>query len=802
MSSISGDSLPLGEVRWTGNSVLRKEDRRFLLGRGRFTDDVPSERALHLSFTRSPIAAGTIDSIDLSATLASAGVRGAFTAADLGNPGLEALMDRVEFVRTTMPLLAVDRVRFVGEPVVAVVADDAYAAEDGADLADVRVTETQSVMSAGAALAGAGPVHDQAPDGILIDLKMFPDPELDSVIEGSALLIEKTFSGSRLNASPMEGRVCLAEWDDRDEQLVVHVSTQVPHQVRSGLAAVTGLPERSIRVIASDVGGGFGLKCVVGREELIAAMIAMRLHRPVRWVEDRREGLTASFHGHEVTCHVRAGFDAEGRIQGLSADVVCDVGAYSAYPFTCGVEPLMAASEVPGVYKVPHFSSRGRAVSTNKAPTAPYRGVSRPQIVIVMERLMESAARRLGLDPVEVRLRNLIQPDEFPYTGPNGVTYEKGSYRESLELCTQAIEHAGWKSGPTTVPAPITGSPREVLRGIGIACFSERSAYGTETMGQRSMHMTPGYDVVHISMDPSGEVTVTAGTCGHGQGHETTFAQIVADQLSINPDQVKVREGDTDLSSYGWGTWGSRSLVIGGGAAHLAAGKLADRIKRVAADLMEVDVADVELTNGRVRVRGAADVGMSLKEIAETAYWQAQRIHSDDEYLLEARASFDPPGTFSNSTHAALVEIDPGTGDVHVIDYIVVEDCGVMVNPMIVTGQVAGGVTQGIAAALYERLTFDSNGQPLSGSYIDYLVPTAAEIPRLKMQHLETPSANSVTGSKGMGEGGAIGAPAAVLNAVNDALKQCSVEFDSVPVTPDLVLQALAAVESADASAA
>lgn len=774
---------------WTGTSVQRKADRRFLTGRGRYTDDLPSSRALYLAFTRSPVASGSVEHIDLDDARSVDSVRGVFTAVDLGRPGLTAVLDRGEFVRTTMPLLADDSVRFVGEPVVAVVADDAYAAEDGADAVELHITQRTPAMTAADALAGVGPVHPGAPDGVLIDLPMFNDPRVAQELERAALVVHKTFASARVSASPMEARAAVAEWNDRDEQLVLHLSTQVPHQVRSGVAEVLGLPERSVRVIAPDVGGGFGLKCVVGREELVAAVLARKLHRPIRWTEDRRDSLTASFHGHEQSYRVRVGFDANGTLLALDADIVCDVGAYSVYPFTCGVEPLMAASELPGVYKVPYYSARGRAVATNKPPTAPYRGVSRPQIVLVMERVMDAAARSLGLDPVEIRLRNLIQPEDFPYTGSNGITYEPGSYREALELAATKVREAGWRDLPAA---------EGIRRGVGIACFSERAAYGTEVMGQRRMGMTPGYDVAHARMDPSGEVTLTVGTCGQGQGHETTFAQIAADQLGLTPDQISLREGDTDISSYGWGTWGSRSLVIGGGAAHVAAGRLADRLRVIAADVLEVDAADVELAEGNARVRGAADTAVSLADIARMVHWQAHRLPHGDEYLLEARGEFDPPGGFSNAVHAALVEIDTGTGDVKVIDYIVVEDCGVVVNPMIVDGQVTGGVAQGIAAALYERLEFDPQGQPLSGSFMDYLVPTAQEIPRLKIHHLQTPSAASVTGSKGMGEGGTIGAPAAVLCGINDAIADYGADLDAIPVTPEMILHALAQPASAE----
>jgi carbon-monoxide dehydrogenase large subunit len=462
------------------------------------------------------------------------------------------------------------------------------------------------------------------------------------------------------------------------------------------------------------------------------------------------------------------------------------------FPFTCAVEPLMAATELPGVYKVPAYRARGRAFATNKAPSAPYRGVSRPQIVLVMERLMEKAAEKLDLDPLEVRRRNLIGRTEFPYKGVNGITYDEGSYRESLDLAEQKTEP--WQA------------ERDRLRrtgqraGIGYACFSERTAYGTPAMSLRRMRMTPGYDTAMVRMDPTGEVIVTTGTCGHGQGHETTFAQIVADRLGVHPGQVRLRQGDTDLASYGWGTWGSRSAVIGGGAAARAADIVADQLRKAAAGLLEASPGDVELTEGMARIRGDDTAAVPISEIASLAHFQAHRLPEDLRYGLEARASFDPPGTFSNACHAAMVVIDPGTCAIRLHRYLVVEDCGVIINPVVVDGQVRGGITQGAAAALLERVCFDPEGQPLTTTLMDYLAPTAAEMCQVEVVHLETPSRFSETGAKGMGEGGTIGAPAAILNAINDALADTNVRFDRIPVLPQDLSAALhsAALHSAD----
>ncbi|HJY59616.1 MAG TPA: xanthine dehydrogenase family protein molybdopterin-binding subunit, partial [Streptosporangiaceae bacterium] len=610
--------------QWVGAALPRKEDRRMLLGRGRFTADLdPKSRSglLHAAFVRSPHAHARVGGVDTDAALKADGVAAVLTAASLGHPYLLAMLEREEFVPTRMPILAGETVRFTGEPVAMVIADDPYQAEDAIELVEIDWAPLPAVTSVEQAQTPAAPrLHEQADGNRLVDLLMFDDDALPVIFAEAALTVAATFASARVAALPLEGRACLAEWDDRDDQLVVHVSTQVPHQVRSGIAQALGLAERQIRVIAPDVGGGFGLKCVVGREEVAVAAAALRLRRPVRWAEDRQENLTAAFHGHEQRYRVRAAFDADGAILALDAEIDCDTGAYSAFPFTCAVEPLMAATELPGVYKVPAYRARGRAIATNKAPAAPYRGVSRPQIVLVMERLMEKAAAALDLDPLDVRRRNLIGPGEFPYTGVNKITYDEGSYREALDLAETQVRDKGWLSERDRLIA--TGQ----LTGIGYSCFSERTAYGTPTMSQRRMRMTPGYDTALVRMDPTGEVIVTTGTCGHGQGHETTFAQIVADRLGVHPDQIRLRQGDTDLASYGWGTWGSRSVVIGGGAAGRAADLVAGQLKHAAAQLLEASPADVELAEGAARIRGDASVAIPIAELARIVHFQAHRL--------------------------------------------------------------------------------------------------------------------------------------------------------------------------------
>ncbi|HEY0576685.1 MAG TPA: xanthine dehydrogenase family protein molybdopterin-binding subunit [Pseudonocardia sp.] len=772
---------------WVGASVPRKEDPRLLAGRGRFVDDLTLPGMLHAQFVRASVAHARITGIDLSQVRTVPGVVAAFTAEDLGLADITAVLDRPphEFVPTAMPVLARDRVRYVGEPVAIVVARDPYAVEDGVELAVVEYDELDPVMSDTAALApGAVLVHTEAPANTLVDVSMFATEGIDEVFDQAHTVVRVQAKTGRQNALPLETRGVVADWDDRDEQLRVQTCTQIPHQVRTVLARCAGLPERQVRVTVPDMGGGFGQKCVVGREEIAAAAAAFTLRRPVKWIEDRRDALTAAFLAREQRYDARAAFDADGAILALDVDIVCDMGAYSCYPFTAGIEPLMASAEMPGVYRLPAYRVRGRAVTTNKAPTGPYRGVSRPQYVMVMERLMEKAAKALQMDPVELRRRNVITV--FPYKGINNITYDPGSYRESLDLCEQVLRDEGWYK--------VRAESADRVIGIGYSCFSERTGYGSGAFAARKMSVVPGFDIAEIRMDVSGTVVVTSGTMSHGQSHETTLAQIVADRLGLDIYHVKIVQGDTDRVTYGFGSFASRSITIGGSAVGAASGKLGETLREIAAHLLETDLDNTELDGaGGVRLRDDPDRGLSYADIAEIAYLKAHLLPKGVEPGLAATASFDVAGdgTFANATHGVVVELDRGTGDVKILRYVCVEDCGVAIHPQVVEGQCRGGIAQGIAGALFEQVTYDDTGQPLCPSFMEYKVPTAAEIPEVAIHHLETPCAFTENGAKGVGEGGTIGAPAAVLNAVNDALRGTGVELDDTPIPRESVYRAL-----------
>jgi carbon-monoxide dehydrogenase large subunit len=536
--------------------------------------------------------------------------------------------------------------------------------------------------------------------------------------------------------------------------------------------------------VAPDVGGGFGQKMALAPEYVMLVFLARRFRTSVAWREDRRENLMSSFHSRDQQVRLRGAFDHDGKLLALDAEVAANVGAYSSYPVTCGVEPLMALAEMPGPYDVQEYACASRGIATNTCPMAPYRGVSRPVITMVLETLMDSAAARLGIDPVAIRRRNLV--DRFPYRSATGLVFDEGSYRETLDLALARLDYPAFRERQ----AALRGRGRYL--GLGIATFSERTGYGTPAFTARGMEVTPGFETSEITMDPSGFVEVRIGASPHGQGLRTTLAQIVADEVGVSPERIRIVHGDTDRTPYGFGTFASRSLVISGGATLMAARQLKAKIADIAAHLLEAAPADIVIEGGAALVAGT-DRAIPLERLARAAYHSAQKLGPAMAPGLAATATYDPAGTFSNACHLAVVEVDPETGGVRIDRYIVAEDAGRLINPMIVDGQIRGGVAQGIGNALLEEIVYDADGNILTASLADFLPPTAAEIPPIEIEHLETLTDASVTKAKGLGEGGAIGAPAAVLGAINDALKPMGVSIHAVPATPKRIRAALRA---------
>ena len=761
---------------WTGRSVRRFEDPALVRGRGRFVADVADHHrnALHAAFVRSPVPAGTIRSIEAppGATV--------LTAASF--PGIRTMcarLDRPDFVPLETPVLASDAVRHPGEPVALVVAGSRAEAEDLAEHVIVEIEATRPVLDAIAATDPAAPTVHAGLDmpmgnNVVLDARFATD-EIEAVFEAADEVVELEIRAHRQNALPIEARGALADHDTATGRTTLTAANQMPHMLRTALADILGIGEAELRVVTPEVGGAFGQKMCVPREYVALVAAARLLGAAVAWIEDRSENLLASWHSRDHSYRLRGAFTRSGRLLGLDADIVCNIGAYSNYPVTFGVEPLMAMAELPGPYRLSHYRVRSRAVTTNMCPIAPYRGVSRPVLTLAMERLMDTAARRLGLDPVETRLSNLVR--EFPYSMPTGLPVDPGSYVETLEAAVEAIDLEDFRRRQGRAAA------EGRYLGVGFSVFGERTGYGTPAFAARAMEITPGYETVQLEMDPSAGVTARIGASPHGQGLATALSQVMADELGVEPGQVAVVHGDTDATPYGWGTFASRSMVIAGGAVKLAAERLADQLREIAAHQLEASPADIRLEQGSAVVAGTS-IGIPLREIARLAHHSSHRLPDGMEPGLSVSATYDPAGTFSNACHAAVVEVDCDTGHVNLERFVVIADAGLEVNPMIVEGQIHGGVTQGIANALYEELVVDEDGNLLTASLMDFLPPTACEVPLIEVTHVQTITDASITGAKGVGEGGAIGAPAAVLNAISDALAPLGIEVNEMPATP------------------
>jgi len=766
-------------LTWVGRAIRRLEDPALLTGRGRFTADLPA--AHWVRFVRSPAAAGKIERI-----VAPEGTL-VVTAADLANvKPITPMLHKFEYRPVGQPILADGEVRFVGEAVAAVVAASEEEAEDIADAVELSLAVAIPLIDARDALApGVRQIHPSAPGNVILQGRIVT-PEFERIWKTAHKTVAFDIRSRRQNATPMEPRAAHAAFDFATGRITLTCTTQMPHLTRTAIADVLGMPERDLRVIAPDVGGGFGQKMSLAPEYVLLVWLARKYQSSFAWTEDRRENLIASFHARDQSIAVQGAFDSDANLLALRADIVSNVGAYSCFPTTCGVEPLMAIAELPGPYDFCAYDCRARGVLTNTCTMAPYRGVSRPIITFALERLMDKAARAFAIEPAEIRRRNLIS--KFPYKSAAGLTFDEASYQETLRIAREATDLPGFRKRQAQ------GRAQGRYLGIGFATFSERTGYGSPAFAARGMEITPGWETVVLSVDPSGFVEARIGSSPHGQGLRTTLAQIVADQLGITPDRVKVVHGDTDRAPYGWGTFASRSLVICGGATLMAAQKVRAKLLKLASHMLEAAPDDIVLEDGEAKVAGT-DRTIPIAKLARESYTQTYRFGGIEPGISET-GTYDPPGTFSNACHVAEVEVDIETGRTTVTRYLVAEDAGRIINPMIADGQVHGGVAQGIGNALFEEIVYDENGAPLTATLSDYLTPTAHEIPQIELHHLETPSTESLTKAKGLGEGGGIGAPAAVINAINDALSDFGVEIDEMPATPQCIRAALRKAET------
>lgn len=754
-------TAPPERPKFVGAAVRRLEDRRLVAGHGRFIDDLVMSRMLHLRLVRSEMAHAEIVAIDHSAVTKSYTDAIVFTADDIGELAIRATADFPEAQPSHQPLLARDKVRFVGEPVAAVLLADPYAVEDAAELVFVDYRPLPTLTDVQSALAPDAPLlFDGWTRNVFVE-QTRRGGDLEDVRRRAPRSLRRTYSTQRQAGVPMECRGAIAEVDPTGEYLTVHSSTQIPHLLRTYLSEELGWHENRVRVVAPEVGGGFGVKGHVFVEEVLVAYLAIRTGRPVKWIEDRREHLLASIHARDHKHILEAYFTDDGRLLGLKADITVDVGAYSVWPFTAGSDPGMVAKVLPGPYRIEGYEATYRAVATNKCPIGTYRGVGRPSAVFSLEILMDEIGRELGLDPFELRLRNVVR--DFPYKNVLGFSYDAGSYAESLIKARELLAK-DWAEREQSLPSAKIG--------VGLALFIEQTAHGTADFTRRRVPIETGYESARVEMQPDGSVTVEVGLQSHGQGHETTLAQVAADQLGVLLKDVRVRHGDTLTSPYSVGTWGSRGAALGGGAVHKAAKVIADKLRVIAAQHLQAKVAEVELAEGVARVRRDPGRAIEIRKLARMAYRNIDQLQNTEEPGLTAIAFVDgpPDGSYSNALHAAVVEIDIVTGMMKLKRFVVIEDCGTIINPMIVDGQVRGGVVQGIGSALCEEFVYSDDGQPLTTNLADYLLPTALEVPQIEVHHIQTPSPVTPLGIKGMGEGGAIGPAAAIANAVADAL--------------------------------
>ena len=772
-----------------GRSVKPYKSKRFVTGDGAYVADVHLPNMLHAALLRSMHAHACIGAIDVKEALSGDGVVGVWTGRDIEDrispfpesfeihplAWLEGVKPVIQGPRPTA--LAQGKAHYVGEPVAIVVAEDRHRAEDAVDAIGVEYEPLPVVVDPEESFQpGATLVHDGTNNNIVFSFSI-EKGNVDQALGAESYTLRERFRHHRYCAAPLECRGVVAWVEPKTNILTVWSSTQMPHLVRRQIAAQLGLAEERVRVIAPDIGGGFGPKVFVYPEEILIPFLALQLARPVKWIEDRSEHFISTAHGRDQVHDVECAFDRQGRILALRDRFLLDNGAYNPMGLT---DAYNTAAHLQGPYKIPNLSVSGTCVSTNKVPNAPYRGAGRPEAVFVMERCIDMIAERLELDPAEVRRRNFIQPEEMPYQAGilyrdgEPICYDSGNYPETMNRALKAADYD-----------QLRARQQELRRqgcylGVGIACYVEGTGVGS-------------FEGAKVRIDASGQVIVTTGATGHGQGHETVFAQIAADLWGVAPEQVSLVEGDTASIPFGCGTFGSRSTVNVGSAIYGASARLKEKLLQVAAHLLEANPADLELAGGKVFIRGLPQRAVSFSELARASVpgW-ASKLPPGLEPGLEAVFYFVPPTvTWANAVHVAVIDVDIETGAIKLRDYIVAHDAGKLINPLLVDGQVHGGVAQGIGAALYEEIAYDQNGQVLSGSFVNYLLPGSMEVPKIKTVHLESPSPLNPLGVKGLGEGGAIAPPAAIANALADALRPFALPVNVIPLTPDRVLELL-----------
>jgi carbon-monoxide dehydrogenase large subunit len=770
----------MGEVfsaapRFVGARVERTEDPRLMQGLAQYLDDIAVPGLLEAAFVRSPHAAARIRALDTSKARTLPGVHAVFTFEDM-----PYFLGAKENGAGVQPALAHQRVRYEGEALALIVAQNRYIAEDACELVEVEYDPEEAVVDMRAAQnPDSRRIHAGSPN--VFYHTAYKTAGFEEVFDAAPCHLNITFQTTRQTAVSLEPRGILAMADPFSGRMTVYCGTQSPHRLRSDLAELLGLEENRVRVIVPEVGGGFGMKAATYPEYLAVVAASLRLHQPVKWVSDRLESFLSDVHARDDIHDVAVAFDLEGRILAIQDHLMADGGAYSSYPFSGAIgETALAARVLTGPYDIPHLSTVIDCTYSNKVPLGAYRGVWGPVASFVQEGIADHVARYLHQDPADIRRRNMVRDAQLPYRNAAGMVYESGSFGESLERALQSLNYGNARQSQEV--------SRQAGRymGIGISCFVEPTAMASSEAG------SIGYESCCLRVEPDGKITAWLGLGPTGQGHETTMAQILADQLGADLEDIVVLHGDTDAAPLGGGTGGSRSGALGGGAAMKAGQTMRRRLDAYAAHLLEASVEDLAWEHSRASVRGVPSQGVTLQDIARIAYTATGEIPPGLPIGLEVIERYQPPlpVSFSNGTHAAIVEVDIHTGEVRVLDYVVINDCGTLINPMIVEGQIHGGVAQGVGAALFETLTYDSHGQLLTTTLMDYLLPSAPTVPSMRIEHLVSPSTGAL-GIKGMGEGSLIASPAAVAGAVNDALAPFGVHFTTLPITPRDIVNAV-----------
>jgi carbon-monoxide dehydrogenase large subunit len=765
-----------GETRVVGARRQRRQDKAALRGETTYIDDIAPDGAVHAAVHRSQYSHATVEAVDTTTAAAMDDVLTVLTGSDIQEADVaSAIPIEAELPgqkEPPRPVLANDVVRYSGEPVALVLAEDRYRAHDAADAVEVSYDRREAVTDPEEALSSDTPtVHDDFADNSGLDWEFGEGkPEVDDVFDRAAHTVSVSAHNQRLHPDPIETRGMLVEFDAGSEQLDVRMTTQMPHIERGLFANTLGLPEEQITVSAPDVGGGFGVKALPYPEHVLVAWAAIRTERPVKWIATRSESHLADHHGRAFHTEGDLALDEDGDILAFRTNAVMNMGAYMVYPTTPWVRYEMLAS---GPYEIPSIYGHVRAAFTNTSPVAPYRGAGRPEIIYLIERLVDNAARELDVDPAELRRRNYVPPDEFPYDTPVSTTYDSGDYESALEKALETADYEAWRERQATA--------REEDRyiGIGVASF-------VEDTGQ-----DPGVpESGRVAFTGDGEVVAACGTADQGQGHETTFAQLVAEELGVQPDEVTIDEGSTDSVAAGAGTFGSRSVAVGGSALAESAAEVRETARKLAAHHFEAAEEDVTFEHGKFAIEGAPQRTVHIRELAERAASGDYPEEVDAD--LSATTGYDPENwAFAFGTHIAVVAVDPDTGEVDFQRYVAVDDCGVQINPALVAGQVHGGVAQGIGQALYERAVYDDTGSLTTGSLMDYALPKATQLPDIEVEKTETPAPHNPTGAKGVGEGGAIVAPPTVVNAVVDALEPFGINHIDMPVTQERVWRAV-----------